>query len=964
VYVADVGNNAVKKIPVGGGAPVTVGYGFYQPFGVAVDAAGNVYVADAGNNAVKKIPVGGGVLVSLGSGFSFPKGIAVDYAGNLYVADISGVKEIKPTGGYHIGPFLPPGLSFDENTGIISGTPTKASPATNYTVTAYHSFGSASATVIIKVLLPNNANLSSLQLSSGTLSPSFASGTTGYTASVATDTTSVTLTPTTVDPLAMIKVNGKKVTSGAASAVIPLVYGPNTITTVVTAQDGTTIKTYTLTLTRAPLTALNNAHLKALQLSSGTLSPVFIPGKTNYTASVSNSTKSITITPTTSNALATVTVNGIPVASGTASASLPLAIGPNTITTIVTAQDGITTRTYTVIVTRISDNANLAWINLNGLTYTLTPDFSPEITSYTANVNPGITSIRITPTTIYPTATLTVNGMPVTSGTASSAIPLSEGSNTITIFVTALDGITTNTYTVTVTRAPSNNANLAWLSMSEGPLSPGFAAATTSYTASVTNATTSIRATPFTGDAAATVKVNGITVSSGTASAAIPLSVGPNIITLIGTAQDGVTTKTYTVTVTRAPSSIANLSSIQLSSGTLSPVFAVATTSYTASVSNATTSITVTPTTGDPTATVTVNGTAVTSGTASAAIPLTVGPNAITLIGTAQDGVTTKTYTVTVTRISNNAKLAWIKLSSGTLSPGFAEAATSYTASVTNTTTSITVTPTAVYSTTTITVNGTAVTSGTASPAIPLTVGTNVITLIGTAQDGVTTKTYTVTVTRISSNAKLALIHLSSGTLSPTFAAATTSYTASVTNATTSITVTPTAVYSTSTIKVNGTAVSSGTASGSIALAIGPNTITLVCTAQDGVTKMTYSVTVTRATGPVPIATPQSYVENTMNNLPNDGIVVHQGVSPNGDGANDILTIDGIVAYPDNKLMIMNRSGELVFEAKGYDNSSKVFDGHSNKNGKMQQAGTYFYSLEYKVGGVTKNKTGFIVLKW
>jgi hypothetical protein len=62
--------------------------------------------------------------------------------------------------------------------------------------------------------------------------------------------------------------------------------------------------------------------------------------------------------------------------------------------------------------------------------------------------------------------------------------------------------------------------------------------------------------------------------------------------------------------------------------------------------------------------------------------------------------------------------------------------------------------------------------------------------------------------------------------------------------------------------------------------------------------------------------------------------------------------------------MIMSRSGELVFEAKGYDNSSKVFDGHSNKNGKLQQAGTYFYSLEYKVGGVNKRKTGFIILKW
>jgi len=95
-----------------------------------------------------------------------------------------------------------------------------------------------------------------------------------------------------------------------------------------------------------------------------------------------------------------------------------------------------------------------------------------------------------------------------------------------------------------------------------------------------------------------------------------------------------------------------------------------------------------------------------------------------------------------------------------------------------------------------------------------------------------------------------------------------------------------------------------------------------------------------------------------------DGIVVHQGVSPNGDGLNDHLVIDGITNYPDNKLTIMNRSGALVYEAKGYDNSARVFDGHSSKTGAKQLPGTYFYSLEYTVKGIAKRKTGFIVLKY
>jgi hypothetical protein len=60
----------------------------------------------------------------------------------------------------------------------------------------------------------------------------------------------------------------------------------------------------------------------------------------------------------------------------------------------------------------------------------------------------------------------------------------------------------------------------------------------------------------------------------------------------------------------------------------------------------------------------------------------------------------------------------------------------------------------------------------------------------------------------------------------------------------------------------------------------------------------------------------------------------------------------------------MNRSGVKIFEAKGYDNSSNVFDGHSSISGTMQQPGTYFYTLEYKKGEENKHKTGFIIIKY
>ena len=149
-----------------------------------------------------------------------------------------------------------------------------------------------------------------------------------------------------------------------------------------------------------------------------------------------------------------------------------------------------------------------------------------------------------------------------------------------------------------------------------------------------------------------------------------------------------------------------------------------------------------------------------------------------------------------------------------------------------------------------------------------------------------------------------------------------------------------------------------------MALAVGANTITTVVTAQDGITTKTYTLTVTRAAGAADEFDISVSKPRETPSFNDDIVSVHQGVSPNGDGINDFLVIDGIQAYPDNKLMIMNRNGQLIYEAQGYDNSSKMFDGHSNKNGQMQLPGTYFYQLDYTVKGITKHKTGYIILKY
>jgi len=521
---------------------------------------------------------------------------------------------------------------------------------------------------------------------------------------------------------------------------------------------------------------------------------------------------------------------------------------------------------------------------------------------------------------------------------------------------------------VFTTTLPTPAATLSALTISSGKLAPAFTSATLSYADTVSNSISTVTVKPTATDTAATIKVNGTIVASGTASAAISLTTGTNTITIAVTSSDNSTTDTYTIAVNRLKPANAALTGLTAKGVTLSPAFKFSTFAYTSTVSTGTSSTIITPTASDPAATITVNGVTVASGTASAALPLSVGQNVITVVCTAQNGTTKDTYTLTITRQpSNNDNLSNLHLSKGTPSPAFNAATTSYTANVANTVTSITVTPTAAIAGETITVNGTAVASGTASGAIALNEGANPIATVVTAPDGVTTKTYTVTVTRAgNNNDNLSSLKVSRGTLTPAFSTTTTSYTASVVNGVTSMTVTPTAADAGATITVNSTAVASGTASPAIALAVGSNTVDVNVTASNGTTQKVYAITVTRAASGADAYGPGVSVTGPAQALAlaNDGIQVHSGVSPNGDGINDFLVIDGIKLYPDNKLMIMDRSGQLIFETKGYDNSSKVFDGHSNKTGQMQLPGTYFYQLDYTVKGVVKHKTGFIVLKY
>jgi len=77
---------SVVEVPAGGGPQIPLGSGWTGPTGIAVDGAGNVFVADFFGEELVELPAGGGAQFQIAYS-GLPYGIAVDAADNLYIAD-------------------------------------------------------------------------------------------------------------------------------------------------------------------------------------------------------------------------------------------------------------------------------------------------------------------------------------------------------------------------------------------------------------------------------------------------------------------------------------------------------------------------------------------------------------------------------------------------------------------------------------------------------------------------------------------------------------------------------------------------------------------------------------------------------------------------------------------------------------------------------------------------------------
>ncbi|TKC60288.1 hypothetical protein FBD94_15395 [Pedobacter hiemivivus] len=186
LYVADRANDKIRKISSSGVVSTIAGNGsrgfangsgasvmFWSPNNLVLDGDENIYVVDQGNNMIRKVSPGGEVTTFAGATiassvngtggevrFNSPFGISKGPDGTMYVAENAAnlVRKMTLMTAYTISPSLPPGLSFNYTTGEISGTPSGVWPAATYTITAFNSAGSSSATLNFEVTLATSTD--------------------------------------------------------------------------------------------------------------------------------------------------------------------------------------------------------------------------------------------------------------------------------------------------------------------------------------------------------------------------------------------------------------------------------------------------------------------------------------------------------------------------------------------------------------------------------------------------------------------------------------------------------------------------------------------------------------------------------------------------------------------------------------------------------------------------------------
>lgn len=359
-----------------------------------------------------------------------------------------------------------------------------------------------------------NCNLLSLRVEEGTLTPAFdaESANSTYALTVNHTVDSLTIKAGTANAMARFEISG----NGEFKT------GENTVTITVTAESGAK-RVYTLVVTKqAPPST--EAGLSTLEAAEGSLSPVFDTSITVYRMNVATDVTKLTLNIAVADPKATFTVEG----------NEDFKIGENIVTITVTAEDPSVKAVYVLTVVRarpVETNAQLIELMVNE--QSLTPEFdaASEVREYTLSL----------PYEIDKMPSLTVKCASIyAKHKVSVPEKLEVGENEVTITVTAEDGVTVETYKITVTRRPrilSSDATLKELKPDSGTLSPAFDPQVTVYTMMTEMYHPQVSFIAAANDSAATTE--GVTKK---------LVPGMNTVTISCKAEDG-TVKDYTVYV-------------------------------------------------------------------------------------------------------------------------------------------------------------------------------------------------------------------------------------------------------------------------------------------------------------------------------------------------------------------------------------------------------------------------------
>ncbi|WP_289032083.1 cadherin-like beta sandwich domain-containing protein [uncultured Paraglaciecola sp.] len=609
----------------------------------------------------------------------------------------------------------------------------------------------------------SKAMLSSLTLSSGTLSPSFSEDVYAYSVYVEEGVEQIQINPSTSNENLVVTINGKELSATDSIFTASVGYGINKVELVVSAQNGST-NTYSLLISREEVVLNDDTEMAILDISTGILSPVFSSSTTDYSVDVDFTVTEVNFTAITSDPSASSMLNGSSYVNGD---TLPLVEGANQFEFVITAENATDTATYTIVVTRatqviappvLNDDALLTSLDIS--TGMLNPLFNSTTTGYSVDVDYAVTEINFTAITSDPSANLELNGASYVNG---DTLLLVEGVNQFEFVITAENATDTATYTVVVTRASqviappvlNDDALLTSLDISTGMLNPLFNSTTINYSVDVDYAVTEINFTAITSDPSASSMLNGSSYVNGDT---LPLVEGVNQFEFVITAENAIDMVTYTIVITRASQVIAPpvlnddalLTSLDISTGMLNPLFNSTTINYSVDVDFTITEINFTAITSDPSANLELNGASYVNGDT---LPLVEGVNQFEFVITAENATDTATYTVVVTRASeviilnDDASLANLAISSGILSPEFNSLTTEYTASVESSVQDVTFQLITSDPAATIELNGVAFVNGQSQPLLE---GDNLFEFVVTAENDSDMISYNLLVTRAS----------------------------------------------------------------------------------------------------------------------------------------------------------------------------------------------------------------------